>query len=141
MEWDIPNATSNILTINNVLISDAGNYTCLITGPQNEQLTSQTAVLTVNDCMTSILDVIDARLVQLFPNPTTGIITLQISELEEDYDLQFYNLQGQLLRNVHLVLDGTGYSQDFDLTTFAKGIYLIRLVNAERALVKRVVLR
>jgi len=229
---NINGATNKILQLNNLLTSDAGDYTCQVTGPQSEELTSTLATLVVNPkltptielaasttsictndkvdftvtetnagisptyqwsvngmatggnsasislaslengdvvkvvltssetcttvnpvesesitiqvdvdeaCMTSTLEMIDKSLVQLFPNPTSGKLTLQIKELSEDFDLLVFNVHGQLLQSQSLQLDGAAFSQELNFSAFANGVYFIRLVNEEKALVRKIV--
>ncbi|WP_051571913.1 fibronectin type III domain-containing protein [Ruminiclostridium cellobioparum] len=51
---DIDGATSNILTINNVQVSDEGSYTCYVSNSAGNT-TSNTAVLTVNEAESLVL--------------------------------------------------------------------------------------
>ena len=76
----------------------------------------------------------------IMPNPTTGIISLDLSSYgKRQLQLDMYNLQGKLLRSTNMET-GSG-KEEIDLTAFANGMYLIR-VRAEGLpdVTKRVVL-
>ena len=58
----------------------------------------------------------------LFPNPSNGIVTVQF-ESEGRKEMNVYNETGQLI----LTRATENYSENIDLTRYAKGIYLVRV--------------
>ena len=85
-------------------------------------------------------DMLAAADFTIMPNPTTGIISLDLSSYgKRQVRLDMYNLQGKLLRSTNIET-GRG-KEEIDLTAFASGMYLIR-VRAEGIpdVTKRVVL-
>ena len=85
-------------------------------------------------------DILTAADFTIMPNPTTGIISLDLSSYgKRQVRLDMYNLQGKLLRSTNIET-GRG-KEEIDLTAFASGMYLIR-VRAEGIpdVTKRVVL-
>ena len=65
----------------------------------------------------------------IMPNPTTGIISLDLSSYgKRQVRLDMYNLQGKLLRSS--TIEAIKVKEEIDLTNFANGMYLIR-VKAE----------
>jgi len=84
-------------------------------------------------------DIITAADFTIMPNPTTGIISLDLSSYgKRQVQLDMYNLQGKLLQSTNMET-GRG-KEEIDLTAFANGMYLIR-VRAEGVpdMTKRVV--
>jgi hypothetical protein len=64
--------------------------------------------------------------VQLFPNPTTGVISLRLEQpLVEKARLRLFNLQGKLLREE--MLSGGIVEQQLDLTLFQAGFYVVEI--------------
>ena len=62
----------------------------------------------------------------IMPNPTTGIISLDLGSYgKRQVRLDMYNLQGKLLRT-STIESGNG-KEEIDLTAFANGMYLIRV--------------
>ena len=63
------------------------------------------------------------------PNPTNGLIEVDLSSYSQrKVQMDMYNLQGKLLRSTNL--ETISGKEEIDLTTFANGMYLIR-VRAE----------
>ena len=85
-------------------------------------------------------DILTAADFTIMPNPTTGIISLDLSSYgKRQVRLDMYNLQGKLLRSS--TIEAIKVKEEIDLTNFANGMYLIR-VRAEGLpdVTKRVVL-
>ena len=63
----------------------------------------------------------------IFPNPTTGFLTLRLPENTAPLDVQAFDAQGKLLRNERL-----GIGQPLDVQALAPGMYSLRVVVGER---------
>jgi len=69
-----------------------------------------------------------------FPNPTSGPVTIQLNvEQAAQFDIQLYNLSGQLLSVVHSgeLLEGE-QRFNLDLNNYERGTYLIRIVSKDQ---------
>ena len=74
-------------------------------------------------------DVFAAADFTILPNPSNGWIEIDLrSYVQRKVQMEFYNLQGKLLRSTKIET-GRG-KEEIDLTSFANGMYLIR-VRAE----------
>ena len=85
-------------------------------------------------------DLLTAADFTIMPNPTTGIISLDLGSYgKRQVQLDMYNLQGKLLRSTNV--EASKVKEEMDLSAFANGMYLIR-VRAEGLpdVTKRVVL-
>ena len=69
---------------------------------------------------------------EVFPNPTSGSFRL-IGNVDSWSTIQIINSTGMI---VH---EGDVHSHDFDLSTETNGVYIIKLINNEKVLVKRIV--
>jgi len=66
---------------------------------------------------------------KVFPNPNDGKFTLKISNAKRGrIDLVIYNLMGNMVYREQLDV-GMNYSRNIDLSTFAKGIYVLSLIG------------
>ena len=65
--------------------------------------------------------------VTLYPNPTSGIVTLQLSPetRSQSSEIQIFDIYGQRIQ----VLPVNGENPQIDLSSCAAGIYMIKLVN------------
>lgn len=69
----------------------------------------------------------------LYPNPTTGMFTLDINS-NEPLNIEVYNSVGELLGK-----EQTNSKFNFDLTNFSRGIYFVRVGNNTQQKVLKVV--
>src|SRR5690606_14031014 len=61
-------------------------------------------------------------LFELYPNPSSGFVFLEVSENKRQFPLQIYNSNGTLMHEI--LLDQT--KNHIDLSQFADGLYLFR---------------
>ena len=63
----------------------------------------------------------------VFPNPSNGIVGIKFDNISaEEFALQIYNTQGQIIVSKDLVVSGSSYVQVASLKT---GVYWLRLTN------------
>ena len=67
--------------------------------------------------------------IRIYPNPTEGMLYIEMSGLPEDKGVQFslYNLSGKLLINKNSSLG----NETFDLTGQPQGTYILRIIAGE----------
>ena len=119
-------ATSDSLVITGVTASmNNYGYRCIVTGCTTD--TSDVAVLTVVNGIGLGESMLDKLTIS--PNPTNGLVSLNISVVG-NYEL--LTLDGRVLES------GTA-KKDYDLTTYQKGIYHLRLSTDEGTRVLKVV--
>ena len=85
----------------------------------------------VYNCEQPILAVENTEIgnnLQVFPNPTSGILTIQNSKQMKLDNAQVYSANGQLIKSFNL--NSNAKSATIDLSGFVKGTYLIK-VNSE----------
>jgi len=106
---------------------------------------------TINDCGTDVLcdwvyvdftgnpEIPDpeTRRFQVYPNPSGGMVSIA-SEYQGRIKLSLVNLQGKVLMNRDLILDGN--DQYLDLSGFQPGIYLLRIHDGTMVSVRKIVL-
>ncbi|TVZ52453.1 proprotein convertase P-domain-containing protein [Dokdonia sp. Hel_I_53] len=68
-------------------------------------------------------------------------LNLNTQDITERLDLDVYNLNGQRLLNRRILNNGTGYQYDLDMSYAAAGVYIVRLGNAEKAKVGRIIVK
>lgn len=76
--------------------------------------------------------------IQIFPNPTSGIINIRIYNLMEDTRIEVVNLHGQII-----AIKDAGKEQvhTFNLSNYPEGIYFIIVNSESKQLVEKVVLQ
>ena len=74
----------------------------------------------------------DNTLIDIYPNPTKGIVEVSLPQEFENQDIKLYNLQGVLLQTK--VLHG-GITQ-FDISSLPDGVYIIKVGETSCRVVK-----
>lgn len=78
--------------------------------------------------------------VTIAPNPTSGVLNIRFARmLSSDLNVEVFSLNGQLLQKSQF--DAVGTELLVDLSNYAAGVYLIRLINDDAALTERIVLQ
>jgi plastocyanin len=74
--------------------------------------------------------------ISVFPNPTIGKfnLTIEDSQNKENYDLEIYNIQGQLIYHSNV----TETKLEIDLNNQLNGIYFIRIYYGETVINKKI---
>lgn len=75
------------------------------------------------------------RSLTIAPNPTASVANLFIENIEGVYQVDIYNLQGQLLKSLQTAQSRT----EIDLRDLESGIYLIKASNGTDSFTRRVV--
>jgi uncharacterized repeat protein (TIGR01451 family) len=73
--------------------------------------------------------------VNLYPNPTKGLLT--INATENLRSVQVYNVTGELMMNV---INLNSKTTTLDLQSFAKGLYFVKTETKEKIVTKKIVL-
>lgn len=80
----------------------------------------------------------DLQSFDVYPNPGAGLVSIVFSRVQADVQgITAYDMQGMLVREIQVSQPAAYYS--VDLTTAAKGIYFIRVLFANKAVVRKVV--
>ena len=115
-EW-IENATEQ-----EFVPETSGSYACIIT---------YNGCVDTTDCMDVTVGIDDITIISsvCYPNPTSGLCTLQIPMMGNwnlsSPEMRVYDANGRLVMTRRV----EGETTQFDLSTFAPGVYLIRLTN------------
>ena len=73
----------------------------------------------------------------VYPNPSTGIITINANSLFSNCNATVMNMLGVTVKSFVL----TGLNQKVDLSSFSKGIYMIRCKSDKSEFTQRLILR
>ncbi len=82
--------------------------------------------VSVDNSSNSKISIIDA--INVYPNPTNGIITIKAVNLE---NIEVFNLQGKVIYN--------GIEKEIDLSNNSKGIYIIKVTTDKGVVVEKIV--
>ncbi len=92
-----------------------------------------------------VLSVADASKdvsIGLFPNPTDGQFSLVIEgTMSQTFNVEVMNLEGKLIERRSIYVNQAKYTETFDLSTYPKGVYLIRLMNEGVVVTKKLIVQ
>lgn len=75
---------------------------------------------------------------KLYPNPTNGILNIEFSKSENLNSISIYNLIGEMLLEIS---DLNKPSCTVNLSSFPKGIYIIKISDTEKSISRKIMLR
>ncbi len=101
--------------------------------------TTDTVTVTVENCKNSLVENDIQNNIEVFPNPTSGILNVNINSLSSDLDLLLINLNGSVIYRDKLISNQNIISKQIDVSRFAKGMYFIKLSNANQNEIKKII--
>ncbi|MEZ4840453.1 MAG: T9SS type A sorting domain-containing protein [Flavobacteriaceae bacterium] len=69
--------------------------------------------------------------INIYPNPTSDVVNIHLPGLKTKVKVIVYALNGSLVYNKEIKADNNGVFTQIDMSSVAKGIYLIRIFNNE----------
>ena len=81
----------------------------------------------------------DTEPLNVYPNPTAGKFSIVVKEQENQYDVNIYNLMGEMVFHWESADQGTS-SLEVDLSKRPDGVYFVELDTDKANVLKRLVL-
>lgn len=85
---------------------------------------------------TQINETTNQRKTRCYPNPSSGIITIE-QTLQEDLEIQIYSMDGKLVKQVHI----SSKLKNLDLTDNKPGIYSAVFIYGDEVLAEKIILQ
>lgn len=80
--------------------------------------------------------------VAIYPNPSTGVFTVELNNLEtRKVELRIMNVIGNEILRETLTTDDIQFKKTVDLSSFAKGLYYVKIEADNYSTVRRVVVK
>ena len=78
----------------------------------------------------------------IYPNPTEDILNIEISNaVKQGIEIEIFNTTGKVIYKKEYKNIKTHFVEQLDLSGYAKGIYLVKVKQADRVYFGKVVLR
>lgn len=102
----------------------------------------RTFELDLNLDVTSVNEEDIARLVNLYPNPTSGLLMLELKKELNLESVELFNIDGKLVSTLGIPSSAQqNGALNFDLSYYNEGVYLIKLKLQDDTIVKRVLIQ
>ncbi|NUQ24608.1 MAG: esterase-like activity of phytase family protein [Saprospiraceae bacterium] len=119
-------------------VGESGTYGVSVTGPGGCTTSDEVTVTLIPD---AVVDRTLSGKLNLFPNPTSGLVNLMFSDFESgDYQISVFDISGKFLISESVVIQTNDQTERLDLTQMAKGVYLLKITSEKGALVRRVII-
>jgi|GEM_PF-6521941 len=117
-------------------------YTVELNSNANCKTVGDTAWITITDsCKVGLKENSTIGNLSVFPNPTNGNVTLQIeTDQANQASLQIISMRGEIIFE-EPSFNTLGYTKTFDLSSYSKGIYYMKVISDKGSIVKKVVLQ
>jgi hypothetical protein len=79
--------------------------------------------------------------VKIYPNPNDGHFTISIGNGAGEWKMTVLNLEGQVIHSEIIAPQQGSIIKDVDLSSFARGIYYLRLVSEYSTHVDKIILK
>ena len=124
----ISGATTSALQINGLIATDAGGYSCQVSGICSPVALSDTATLTISSCTgISAADLTDSNII-IYPNPTATISTIEFKNRNgQEANVTIFDALGNLVAEVQYVLKSDLEQYVLPMDNMAQGMYFVQI--------------
>lgn len=78
--------------------------------------------------------------VGIYPNPTDGVVTLNISnETATEFVVNIYNVTGAIVKTTTYPSNDGMLNERIDLSSYVKGIYMLRINSGNNVITKKII--
>jgi hypothetical protein len=137
--------TSSLVNITNSNAGSPGYYYFFYNWTYTEITcnTSRTAVVAEDTCSTTgIEEIAGAESILLSPNPASGQVEVGFTSISPDnYRIEILNNVGEVIYTENIPGWSGVFRKKIDTSSFASGIYMVRLTNSGQSAVRKLVLR
>lgn len=139
--WDFGDGTPPVSTVNPIHpYTNPGTYTITLTAINYNCTTSTSQPITVVEFGVGVEEITHEPRLSVFPNPNSGlfIADLQLSEASAIH-VELNNIQGQRVYKASFNKQ-KHWRNEFDLTSYVKGVYVLSISTNKGTVRKRIIL-
>ena len=116
------------------ILSDKNNYLGRIDcGQETQQLQNKLVSTAVTEVVTKESNVLKSSSINLYPNPTTDVVHVLLNEkISGKTTLNIYDQQGRIVQTKLLNKKERLSVETFDVQALSAGIYVLQIVNGEK---------
>ncbi len=77
----------------------------------------------------------------IYPNPTNGILNIEIDGINENIEMSIINPQGSVIKTESISRHNAMFKKEIDMSAYARGIYFIRIISKDFVRVEKIVVQ
>ena len=120
-------------SIYNPLISIDGEYT-VVTTDTNGCISSSIFYYNIS------LDDVNLIDIGLYPNPTNGLLNIEILNNKDQWNIELYNSLGVFVQSSYIITKESQNKKLLDISQLPDGVYLIKLILKDETIISRIIL-
>jgi len=117
-----------------------GNYSITYTVQNGPCSDAKTKTMTVNLCRNLSISENENVVMQLYPNPSDGIFTLDLNNISGLAELQILNVEGQAVY-AEMITGQLSYNKQIDMYGLTKGIYFIKVTGEHYTVTQKLIIK
>ena len=129
---DISGANEAIYSVNNIQMSDAGNYSVIVNGTCGN-VSSNTAVLDVSSSVRTI----SGNIISVFPNPSKGSFNIRFPEDIKEAKIKITDISG---KTIYYNSINNVNQFDIKLNNISKGLYFLEIVTKSNNYIRKIII-
>jgi hypothetical protein len=134
-EWSTGEKSSEIV------VNPTRTTTYSVTADTNGFIDTDSVTVIVENCENSVSQNLNLDEINIYPNPTEGLLTLNIEELSiDELDIQLIHVNGGIMIQDKIYTSRDRINKKLDMSSLEKGIYFLRLFSKEENYVQKIVL-
>ncbi|HXH19822.1 MAG TPA: T9SS type A sorting domain-containing protein, partial [Chitinophagales bacterium] len=141
--WNFGDGSGNISFAQNPTYTYTQNGTYTVTLSADSagcSVQDATKVVTIQTC-TGIADSYLSQLIDVYPNPTSGLFTISFREVgSKAAVVNIYDIRGALITEQPVTVNGSDSQKSFTLSKAADGIYFVKIQMGDEVLMKKLIL-
>lgn len=138
--WNDQYLISNTLGESPYALALDNNNNLFVVGQSNYDQVSNTSNLCVvkygNYLSTGTMGLINAPIISIFPNPTTGNLTIDLGSIENEFQINITDFDGRLINKY---ISKTLHEVILNDKDFPKGVYIINITSSNINVTKRII--
>jgi hypothetical protein len=134
-DWDFGDGSTSVLANDSHSYASAGTYVATLTGELNGCTSIDNITIVVDDA-SSVEEQLSWS-VNFYPNPSEGIVNIQLNNIVSPMQLDVFDVQGKLVM-IPVLIGSNENIKTIDFSTLNEGVYILSFGNERERINKRI---
>lgn len=139
--WSNGDTTQQIAVRTTGLAYDVQEFSVEVINEYGCSSTEDVTIIFDFDACVGIADPAISNHFKIYPNPSYGLFNIEVEGLDGETQISVININGIEIYNNTLNLNKVGSLHQLDLSSFSKGMYYIRFVNANFVYAEKILVK